>query len=239
MSGSARERFGELPLTAAAEAAAADPALSPPALASGVAVTVATQGPRCGSLRRASAAGIGGNWSMGVQVDAATGAAQHTLRCPQCTLSDLAAFVLEFDPLCPAFVVTAAAVGVAGGVSASTLAFYGEPPLVLQAAEASFPATLEVLQDAVYAKPRPADGLVVGGRSAAGYSLESAGLVGATRANSSAGSVTITVKLPLKMLYSRFDFLPLMSVLSLFSAMAAWLSLISSGLYVLKVINGV
>ena len=217
----------------------------------GVTVTVRTQGALCASpLPNGTSWGLAsGAFTLASAWDAATGAAVHTLTCPTCFFSPVSYLTLSFDGSCQSYSLSVAAVGVAGGVTTST-ALIAPPALpasgagagaagaapaaaTLTAASITVPLSLEVIQDSVKGAARD-DGLVVGGRSAAGLVAGAVTAISPTLATTTATAaarapVAITVYLPLSSVYAQNTLTPIMSLVGLASACAAWLGLLGIG----------
>jgi hypothetical protein len=218
-------------------------ALTGPAGArSGFTVTVAAMGSRCGALRANSTSwGLAaGAFAYSARFDAATGAAMHSFACANCFVDELSQLELVLDASCQSLHMTVAAAGVAGGISSASVHVANEaaPGLpALTSAAATVALALEVVQDSVGgAKPRAGDGLVLGGRSAAGYvALPATGVVTVqqaatvTSASVAAGALTLTLMLPAQPAYTLYALSPVLSLVALFSSLAAWLTLLGAG----------
>jgi sugar lactone lactonase YvrE len=241
--------FRDLPLARVDDAAAAglnDTGLlaltGPVGARSGFSVTVAAMGSRCGVLRANSTSWslVAGAFVYSVRFDAATGAALHSFACANCFVDGLSQLELALDASCQSLLVTVAAAGVAGGVSSASIHVANEaaPGLpALASAAATVALALEVIQDSVSgAKPRAGDGLLLGGRSAAGYVAMPATDVATvqqdatvTAASSAEGAMTLTLALPAQPAYTLYALSPILSLLALFSSLAAWLTLLGAG----------
>lgn len=236
----ALDSFADLPharVTADVAAGISDAALlaltAPGAPGAGFVVTVATMGARCATLRGNASTLTAGAFAYAGAADAATGAAHHTFTCARCFVDQLSRLTLVFDASCQTFAITIAAASASGGVSAASAhvanaAAPGAPGLA--AVGVTFPLVLEVVSDAVGgAAARESDGLVLGGRSVAGFvALPAEDASGAVGAGGEA-PVTLTIALPLQQSFTLYALSPVLSPLGLLSAIAAFLGLLGAG----------
>jgi hypothetical protein len=162
-----------------------------------LAVAVATMGRRCGTLAGTWASLLlAGNFSYARHFDNATGAALHTFTCVRCFVDELSQLSFVLDSSCQSLSVTLAAAGVGGGISVASA--YALATKASQS-QVTFPLVLEVIQDEVIGTASSSDGLVLGGRSAAGYLvLPTAGLQSSTTSAASSGTVALTIHLTLQ-----------------------------------------
>ena len=97
----------------------------------------------------------------------------------------------------------------------------------------TFPIALEVIQDSVSgAAPRPGDGLVLGGRSVAGYSVSPSSTVTVKNLfdyDSVALYCYIDISLSVQSSYTVFNLSPLLTPIALLSSLVAFLTLLDSG----------
>ena len=202
---------------------------------SGFVLTVAAMGTRCGALRGNISALAAGTFVYSSSFDSATGAVLHRFLCANCFVDELSQLTIALDASCQAVLLTLAAASAGGGLSSSSVyvtnpAAPGLP--LLASIAATFPLVLEVIQDGVAgAAPRDGDGLVLGGRSGAGFiALPATGVAGTAGVSSSdTGVLSISLALPLQTSYTLYLLSPLLSLLALFSSLAAWLTLVDSG----------
>ena len=243
--------FKDLPLAHVSSSAAAgldDAALlaltGPVGAGSGFAITVATMGTRCGALRGGGTSGFSaslasGAFSYSSHFNSSTGAALHSFSCARCFVDELSQLAFALDASCQSLLVTVAAASAGGGVSSSSIyvtnaAAPGQT--LLASVTATIPLALEVIQDGVGgATPRDSDGLVLGGRSAAGLVALAATSVASTQAATAldTGTLTLTLSLPVQTAYTLYALSPILSLLALFSSLAAWLTLLGVGAIVL------
>ena len=206
---------------------------SPAAPGTGFAVSISTMGGNCGALHSNASRLTSGAFVYTQTFDAATGAARHTFLCPACIPDALSMLTLAFDASCQVFAVTVVAAGAGGGLS-STAAYVANsaPPgaPAMGAVAAAFPLVLEAVQDGVGgAVPRESDGLVLGGRSVRGLVALPATGVESTTEVAVAGSVVLTILLPLQPTYTLYALSPIMSNISLLSALIAFVGFLGMG----------
>lgn len=241
----ALKSFGELPLAPLAALTRGDindggllALTGPRSSGSGFAITVTTMGTRCGKLV--------GNWtseltfgvfSYASSFDASTGASRHVFTCSKCFVDGLSMISFSLDASCQSLSATLAAASVGGGLFASSV-YVANPAIPgeshLSSIAVPFPLVLEVIQDTYGGAPcRDSDGLVLGGRSAAGYialaSSEMSTVSAPGDASSSSSTVEVTISIPLQPLYTRYDLSPKVSLLGLFSGLASFISLTGLG----------
>lgn len=212
---------------------------------SGFIITIGAMGPKCGAPLSVNFESGFGNFSKSIfSLNSTSGMAFHTFCCNNCLPKVLSSFSATFDASCQSLVISVAAVNAGGGISISSVhvsrdnAF--ESPLI-ESISATFPIAFEVVQDNVFGSPRSSDNLVLGGRSVSGlvvlpqstYSSE----MFDSQINDIGNVIKITAYLPIQPNYTLYLLLPVMTLLQLFSSLAAWLSLIGIGATLLFIHN--
>lgn len=146
-------------------------------------------------------------------------------------LSPLSYLKAVFDASCQSFAITTSAVGVGGGVSAS--AAYLTSAKNFDAVSVSIPMVLEVIQDQF--EVASDNGIIIGGRSASGFSAGPPSSVDIKpRATAASTVVSVTVNLALEPQYVIHILSAITPPLRLFSLLAAWLSLLGIGTMLLR-----
>jgi hypothetical protein len=202
----------------AAESAAGRPPLDGlfPGLRSGLLVEVRVAGPACATLIATNHTLMAGSLSYARVADNATGAMTHRFSCASCVPDDLSALSVVLDGTCQrSLVVTAAAVGAWGSVTATSLLYEGDKSGVgssgggglISALSLSVPVAFEVVQDSANGAVDASKGGIVAG----GYSARGLGVGAATdlvtvpvpaaegaKAASAPFPVTVLISLPLQ-----------------------------------------
>ena len=203
---------------------------------SGISVAIETMGNLCGSLVANSSHLYKGEFAYTSTVTAATGYSLHFFSCPDCMPDDLAFLSASFDTSCQSFVVSVFATGSGGGVTMTSVTAVAPGASAMGAADVTFPVILEAIQDTTLgAVPRAADGLVVGARSAVGYLANGASPATIMPLAAGAAAIELTIRLPLVSSFVMNQLTPIMSPGQLAGALAAWLTLLSSGAILLTI----
>jgi hypothetical protein len=169
----------------AAESAAGRPPLDGlfPGLRSGLLVEVRVAGPACWTLLATNHTLMAGAFSYTRLADNATGAMTHRFSCAACVPDDLSALSVVLDGTCQrSLIVTAAAVGAWGSVTATSLLYEGDKAGVgssgggglISALSLSVPVAFEVVQDSANGAMDTSIGIVTGGYSARGLGVGAA-----------------------------------------------------------------
>ena len=225
-------QFATLPPALAAATAALPAPLS---LASGFSVQIATMGNLCGAIKSFSSSLLSGSFAYAPPQQGANGSSLHTFSCLACMPNAQASLTVVFHASCQSFVVTTTAIGAAGGASAATVtaANAHAPAQRITSFSASFPITLEAVQDGVIGVVAD-DGFATGGASASGFvalSVESvAAVYGA--GDDRVGDTTLSLGLPLQPSYTRYTLSPIQTVIQLTSSVFAWASVFGIFAYV-------
>ena len=192
----------------------------------GLAVSVRTHGRLCSTVKATSSDTDAGAFAYSVAFNTTTFEARHDFRCSACSFDALSYVAATFDLSCQSFAVSLTAVGVGGGVTTSQVYIDSASPI--SAAALSFPLVLQVISDTVSGAPRAGDGLVVGGRSAAGYAVGGATAPVLSAATPGAMSVSLSLSISLQQEYVLYSLTPLLSTVGLVTALTAWSGLLFS-----------
>lgn len=213
--------------------------------ATGLIVSVDVMGAQCGVLLgNASTAGLLANvsnvasfvdFAYSVTTDKVSGASRHVFSCPACIPNAFSSLQLAFHPSCQSFVVTLAAVGVGGGVTASSAVANDINGRPFTSATLTFPVALEVIQDTIGGF-LDANGVYVDGRSSLG--LSSTGVSGneldlVSQDDAALEATRLELNFFLAADFTRFTLSARMTQLSFASSLAAFLPLFGAGALVL------
>jgi hypothetical protein len=185
-----------------------------PGLSAGLSVYIKTAGPRCSLPLRQTSSLAAGAFVNSSTIDAATGGALHSFSCPKCFVDSLSFLAVDFDRSCANFVVTVAAVGAWGTVSAQSFA-------AANVSSTSAVATIsaESVLDFVRGSDPADTGYPTGGQSSMGLFVSNlqVNLVAApySSAASSSPFATVSILLPPSPFFSRNPVTPILSTVQL------------------------